>query len=471
MQKRYIKKLDMSLSPLGFGVMRLYQNADGSFPQEAHTLLSAAYEKGINFFDTAYFYLGGNSETLIRDSIVNKYPRDSFYISDKMPVWDCKDIDDMERVFAIQLDRLGVDYIDFYLLHALQRQRWFDIRDKGVIDFLNKKRNEGKILKAGFSLHDNRATLDMILNEFDWDFSLLQINYYDWIIQRAKDNYALLLERGIPCFVMEPVGGGRLSKLPEKAEELLKGITPDASISSWALRFVAGLPNVAVTLSGMNSMAQLEDNIATFSPIVPLSDGENAAINKAVDIFGQCNAITCSSCMYCADECPELVDIPHIFQIYNDWKMFSCARSMDIEYFAVLADGRRADSCISCGKCVEKCPQSIDIPQELKRIHDTAIGLSIGIDIDKLRSKDNIVLFGSGADGRRALSLLKEAEIGVIGFCDNNPKLWGGSIDGVEVLSPQKLPETETTVLITSSKYHDAIKEQLADMGISAVNA
>jgi predicted aldo/keto reductase-like oxidoreductase len=380
----------MSLSPLGFGVMRVAQNADGSFPPEVYSLLAEALEKGINYFDTAWPYLRGRSETLVRDALVRKYGRDRFHIADKLPVWDCGDRKDMDRVFDAQLERLSVEYVDFYLLHGLHHRRWIDIYDKGALDFLEEKRREGRIRKVGFSMHDTVETLKIIESAYNWDFAQLQINYHDWIAQRAKESYEYLAERNIPCIVMEPVGGGRLSKLPPEAAKLLNGLRPNESEASWALRFVGALPNVAVTLSGMATREQLEDNIATFGTIQPMSKRESDALKEVTKIIQSKNPIPCTACRYCVDDCPKGVDIPQIFQRYNDCKLFERSDRLDVQYFVFVPDGKRADSCVSCGKCVKKCPQNIDIPQKLKMIHDEAVGTAKGMEDSRLRESGGV---------------------------------------------------------------------------------
>jgi predicted aldo/keto reductase-like oxidoreductase len=404
MQKRYIKNLDMELSPLGFGIMRLPMS-DNNFPTEVYDLISAAKDSGINYFDTAYPYLGGRSEELVRDVLVAKYPRDTFYIADKLPVWECQNYDDMERIFKIQLERLGVSYIDFYLLHGLHYSRWLDIYNKGVLKFLEEKQKRGLILKIGFSMHDTGKTLKLILDKYNWDFVQLQINYYDWIMNRAKENYDYLALNDIPCIVMEPVGGGRLSKLPNKAERMLKAANPEASISSWAVRYVASLPNIAVTLSGMSNKEQLRDNLLSFNPIIPMTDQELAIINKVVSIIRSNNTIPCTTCRYCVEECPKKIDIPQIFQRYNDWKVFSNTARFDIDYFAFIPDGHRADACLACGKCVRKCPQCINIPENLRMIHYIAIDVSLGKHHKKLNCLTKLL---NSLSIRGALGFLKK---------------------------------------------------------------
>ena len=477
MQPRYNPKLKMSLPPLGFGVMRLPINSDGTFSVEVHSLLAEAYECGINYFDTAYNYLGGHSEELIRDAIVAHYPRSSFYIADKLPVWLCADKSDMERIFQIELERLGVDFIDFYLLHGLNRSTWADAYSNGVLDFIEQKKREGKIHKIGFSMHDDVQTLKLILDAYKWEFALLQINYYDWIALRAKENYDLLEERGIPCMVMEPVGGGRLAKLPDDAEKLMTTVRPNDSIASWALRFIANLPNVVVTLSGMSNSEQLLDNISVFSTPKPLSDTEQTVLNDVADILSNSNTIPCTYCRYCLEECPKDIAISHIFQIYNDCAMFEHARALNLEYNIIIPQSRRGGNCVECGKCADRCPQKIDIPQQLKMVHNTAVGLALGVDVGKLKenlpSESLVICFGAGEMGCNALAVLRECGCKIDYFCDNAEHLWGTEIDGVETISPSqlcKLHQSQKVQVLITSGYHDEIKAQLGEIGISTVS-
>lgn len=477
MEKRYIKKLDMELSPLGFGVMRLPMEGD-KISGEAYRLMEQGMKAGINYYDTAYPYQRGFSEIFLHDTVVDQYPRHTFHIADKLPVWLCTNMDDMERIFQTQMDRLGVNYIDLYLLHGLHQSRWQDIYQKGVLDFLDRKKKEGKILKAGFSMHDTTETLVSILNTYDWDFTQLQINYYDWSVQHAKESYESLEKRDIPCIVMEPVGGGRLGKLPGTAEKLLKDLKPDDSIASWAVRYVASLPNVAVTLSGMGNQEQLLDNISSFDPIIPMTVSELETLDKVVQIIHSYQTIPCTSCRYCVEECPKTIDIPHIFQQYNDYKMFDNASSLDIEYFTFIPDEKKASACISCGKCSKRCPQGIKIYQELKMVHDTAMGLSLGFDISKIKRYINwekgslLVCFGAGRQGRTAKTLLEQHGYRVDYFCDNAEHLWGTSVDGIPVISSEQLKvlekELKVLVIITST-YEKEIRIQLNELNIPVI--
>ncbi|MCI9546462.1 MAG: hypothetical protein HFH60_07245 [Lachnospiraceae bacterium] len=475
MKKRYISQLGMELSPLGFGVMRLPKEGE-EFPEEVYALMDKAMEKGINYYDTAYPYLEGKSEILIREALVKKYNRDSFYIADKLPVWECQNQGDMERIFQVQLERLGVEYIDFYLLHGLHKRRWERAYEIGVLDFLEQKKREGRIRKIGFSFHDTSDVLMQIEQEYSWDFIQLQINYYDWEIMGARDCYEYLAKKNIPCMVMEPVGGGRLSHLPGKAEKILKKISPDRSVSSWAIRFVSSLPNVVVTLSGMSNESQLLDNVREFNVIEKMTEIESHAIEQVVDIIRSYNAIPCSGCRYCVDVCKKGVDIPQIFKRYNDFCMFENMARFDVDYFSFLPEGQRGDSCVQCQSCSKRCPQKIDISQEIKKIHAFAVGLSLGLkekdweNFVKNYAGEKIICFGAGEQGKRAKRMLQDMKYEVAYFCDNAESKWGTLLDGVEVISPEKMRELYESkgfrILITSI-YCEEIKEQLKKMNIS----
>ena len=473
MQKRYIKKLDMELSPLGFGVMRLPMMGE-LFTDESYKMIAHAMELGINYYDTAYRYQMDRSEEFLRDTLVLRYPRESYCIADKLPVWECKNRDDMERIFHTQLERLGVKYIDLYLLHALNKPRWIDTYNQSVLDFLESKKKEGRIHKIGFSLHDNIEALMVIEKAFDWDFVQLQINYYDWIVQHADKSYEFLAEKEIPCIVMEPGGGGRLANLPKKAEKLLKAANPSASAFSWAIRFVASLSNVALTLSGMNTLEQLHDNISSFSPINPITGDEQKILDDVIQVIRSFNTVPCTSCGYCIYDCPKMIDIPQIFQRYNDQEIFDNMERFDINYFSFIPENQRGDVCVKCGKCVEKCPQKIDVPEWLAKIHNMAVTLSLGINADELKVLLNdeprslLVCFGSGQRGKAAQLFLSQCGIDIHYFCDNQEQLWGSLVNGVTIVSPVELLEIANSIkvnLFITSNYYNEIKVQLESLG------
>lgn len=480
MERRHIKQLGMELSPLGFGVMRLPMEGD-AFPKKVYDLIDRAVGYGINYYDTAYLYQRSKSEGLIRDVLVKRYDREKFYIADKLPVWECRDQSDMERIFQIQIERLGVEYIDFYLLHALHKNIWESVYEKGVLDFLEKKKREGKIRKVGFSFHDTAEVLKQIERAYAWDIVQLQLNYYDWEAIGVKDSYVHLEEKGIPCMVMEPVGGGRLSELPEEAERKLKAIHADQTVASWAIRYAASLPNVAVTLSGMSDEVQLDDNVRQFNDMRPFTDVEKKAIEDVVKIIGSHHSIPCSGCRYCVDECPRGVDIPQIFKRYNDFYLFKRTQTptFDEDYFMYIPEGKTADRCIKCKKCVERCPQKIQIPQEIEKIHKLVISLTVGMDepaeLERFLQQDvreKIICFGAGLRGIRTKAFLQSLKYDVAYFCDNDEMKWGTVVDGIEVISPDKMNDVYKAggfcVLITSA-YRKDIRKQLETLGIGFV--
>jgi hypothetical protein len=481
MQKRYIEKLDMTLSPLGFGFMRLPME-DARFADEAYRMIDLAMEAGINYYDTAYIYQNGQSEEFVKDTLVCNFPRDSFHIADKLPVWECKNIDDMERIFQTQLERLGVEYIDLYLLHSLYMPSWQASYNQGVLDFLEQKKKEGKIIKAGFSLHDATDVLISIEKSYDWDFVQLQINYYDWSAINVDKSYEYLVTKEIPCIVMEPVGGGRLSKLPDSAENLLKTAAPDASVSSWAVRFAASLQNVAVTLSGMSTLDQVRDNISSFSPFIPMSDSEKRLLCEVTEILSTFNIVPCTYCRYCVSDCPKEIDIPMIFQKYNDSRVFGNVAQFKTYYLGPLFQDKRGDDCIDCGKCTAMCPQGIDIPKQLNEVHVSAMDYAIGMKTVELEQifhnePDSVlVCFCAGQLAKMLQLYLQQYGIKVSYFCDNSEHLWGTEINGVPVINIKGLSDITVNTKIylfiaaNSCSIIEKIRTQLESSNIHREN-
>jgi len=372
LQKRYIKKLDMEISPLGLGIMRMPMEG-GELALEAYDMIDFAIEQGINYFDTAYFYQSDKAESFLKKALTEKYPRENFIIADKMPTWLCNSRADMERIFYEQLERLGVEYIDIYLLHGLNEPRWQKIRDLGALNFIDELKEKGLIKKAGFSYHDSSHVFPCIVDSHDWDLVMLQINYYDWLIQDIKSCYDYAVGKNIPVAVMGPLGGGRLMELPPKAKKILEDFAPNATTASWGIRFTESLPNVAVTLSGMRSKQDIIDNISYFSPFTPYTDEEYAVVREAVREFQSSETIPCTACRYCIKPCPIKIDIPYILQSYNDYKLFDDFDKFKWIYSDLVAHARKADRCIKCGKCINICPQKIDVPKELLMIHEKAM--------------------------------------------------------------------------------------------------
>ena len=358
------------MKKLGFGLMRLpiiggdHSKIDLEKTQEMVDLFMS---RGYTYYDTAYVYHGGFSEVAFRECVVKKYPRDSFTVTTKLPLFGKPDRAGMEKIFAESMERLGVDYIDYYWLHAMGRDSYQYALQVGAFDYLRELKAEGKIKHMGFSFHDNAETLDKILTEQpDVEFVQLQINYVDWEDGgvQARLCYEVATKHGKPVIVMEPIKGGSLANPPKKAEKLLKDYNPDASCASWAMRFAASLPNVMVVLSGMSTLWQVEDNVEYMDDFKPLTEEENAVIAKATEEIKF--AIPCTACRYCTDGCPMSINIPEVFSIYNEMKRDLRRKHEFVnKYNELLKESGKPDECIGCGQCEGACPQHLEIPKLL----------------------------------------------------------------------------------------------------------
>lgn len=366
--RRRYKNTGMTLPLLGFGMMRLPrvtpEKPDIDYAT-AEKQIARAMEAGLNYFDTAYFYHDGLSEKCAGD-LLTKYPRDSYYLASKMPVRAIKTEADVERIWNEQLKKCKTDYFDFYLVHNLNKDRWEVTKKCKVYEFLKKKQEEGKIRKLGFSFHDEPETLKIIAGAHPWDFAQIQLNYLDWTLYRSSEQYEILTSLGIPVIVMEPLRGGALATLNRKAVEILRKADPDASAASWAFRYAASLPNVLCVLSGMTLTEHLEDNIRTFTDFKPLTNAEHKTIGAALAAYRQSGAIPCTECRYCTP-CPVGVEIPRVFGLYNHYKTTGNFFHFMNVYDKIAAD-EKASACISCGVCLKKCPQKINIPGQMKKI-------------------------------------------------------------------------------------------------------
>lgn len=364
-----VKFKDTEVSRLGLGTMRLPCKTPlkrESNPlidyTKAQELVDIAYENGVNYFDTAYMYHVGKSEKFIGQAL-KKYPRDTYFLADKLPIWLCKTPKDMQKIFNKQLERTGTDHFDFYLLHSLDKDNFDKCEKFGAYDFVKQKQAEGLIKNIGFSFHGTIDALKEIIASHHWDFAQIQMNYLDWKNQDAKTQYELLTEANIPVIVMEPVRGGKLADdVPKQAVDAMKSVNPDKSIASWAIRFVASFDNVLTILSGMNSKEQLYDNLDSLSDFTLMTDVEMNVCHNTASMINKTDVIPCTGCDYCAD-CPKGVKISSIFKVYNQYKndILTLEQSKE-EYNKIDVN---ASECIACGKCKNHCPQSIDIPELL----------------------------------------------------------------------------------------------------------
>ncbi len=367
MLSRKFEKINAAPSLLGFGTMRLpklYDDKEDIDYEKAEAMIDYAYAHGVNYFDTAYPYHAQMSESFIGHAL-KKYPRESFYLADKLPSWFIKTREDVDRIFEEQLVKCQVDYFDFYLCHALNHNNFKVYEELNVYDMLVRRKQQGQIRHLGFSFHDTPEALEYIIDKYPWDFVQIQLNYLDWERQDAKKQYEVCQERGLPCVIMEPVRGGTLASLSPNALAVLKAADPGASAASWAVRYAASLPGVMTVLSGMTTMEQVEDNIKTMTDFRPLSKEEYAVVEKAKNVFLENTLVPCTGCRYCMD-CPAGVDIPEMFKIYNDYRIGKYGPGFAQAYEKL--SGHNADGCVACGACMSHCPQSIKIPELMEEI-------------------------------------------------------------------------------------------------------
>lgn len=376
MEYRKMENLGISISLLGFGCMRFPTNADGSIDEtKALAMIDRAYREGVTYYDTAYPYHGGKSEVVTGKALA-RYPRDSYYLATKLPIWNIKTIDDVERIFAEQLDRLQKDYVDFYLMHGLNKGSWKTVKEMDILKVCEKLRGDGKIRYIGFSFHDDYGTFEEILASYKWDFCQIQLNYMDKDTQATLKGVELAERLGIPIVVMEPVKGGSLAKLPsEGIDELFRKARPEASTASWALRYAGSFDNVKVVLSGMSTMEQVEDNLSTFGSFEPLRDDEREIIGQVARALNGRVQNDCTGCWYCMP-CPAGVDIPRCFNIWNQYHIYENAGQARWNWTNGIEEAKKASNCVKCGKCEQACPQHIAIREDLARLQAELDGIS-----------------------------------------------------------------------------------------------
>lgn len=367
MEKRHLDQLGIDVSLLGFGCMRFPTNNGKIDEEQVERMIDSAYQKGVNYYDTAYPYHNGESEPVV-GRILDRYDRSSYYLATKLPVWLVNTLDDAKRLFEEQLTRLHKDYVDFYLLHALNIDRFHQMRDLGVIEYCEELKRQGKIKYLGFSFHDSYETFEEIITYRAWDFCQIQYNYFDRNEQAGDKGYALAERLGIPMVIMEPLKGGNLCNFSDDINDILHETRPNVSIASFGLRWVASHPNVKVILSGMSSPDQVEDNLNTFCNYVPLTKEEDEAIEKAVRIIRSRVQNGCTGCRYCMP-CPAGVDIPHNFSVWNTYHMFQSYGTVKWDWEQnMMQPNCRAELCKKCGLCETKCPQKLSIREDLMKV-------------------------------------------------------------------------------------------------------
>lgn len=365
------------MKKLGFGCMRL-PVIDGDQNkidiEEFKKMVDLFQSRGFTYYDTAYVYHGGKSEEAVREALVKRYPRDAFTITTKMPMMKVETREDLARIFDEQLERLGVEYIDYYWLHALNATRYELVQKLKAFEFICQKKAEGKIKHVGFSFHDGPAVLEKILCEHpEVEYVQLQINYIDWYSPTVcgKQCYEIATRHNKPVIVMEPVKGGALAKAPQSVETMFKNHNPDASVASWAVRYAASLENVLTVLSGMSDMAQVDDNTAYMCNFKPLDDKERALVELAASVIKDETVIPCTACRYCVDGCPKKIAIPDYFTLYNENKRANGLSTAPYYYNVYGERGGKPSQCVQCGLCEKVCPQRLEIRSHLKEVAKT----------------------------------------------------------------------------------------------------
>lgn len=364
----------LKLSGLGLGCMRL-PVLDGDEARvdyaRAEQIIDYAYAHGVNYFDTAYAYHGGNSEAVIGRALA-KYPRESFFLADKFPGYDRGNLGRIDEIFNEQLRRCGVDYFDFYLCHNVYEPDidGYLAPEYGLLDYLAEQKRAGRIRHLGFSCHGALPVLERFLDAGGdrLEFCQIQLNYVDWSLQRAEEKVKLLNSRGVPVWVMEPVRGGKLASLPEGARAKLAALRPEESPAAWAFRFLQGVSGVTVVLSGMSTLEQVEENVRTWSEDKPLDEAEfEAALGVGRGLFTE-GALPCTACRYCVSRCPQGLDIPELLRLYNDY-VFSGPRAYHvINVIEAMPEEKRPAACIACGSCAGVCPQQLPIPETFAKL-------------------------------------------------------------------------------------------------------
>lgn len=361
----------LSLSALGFGAMRLpVVDGDDAQPDQAAVdeMVDYAIEHGVNYFDTAWGYHAGNSEVVLGRALA-RHPRDSFYLADKFPGYDLSNMGKVKEIFERQLEKTGGGYFDFYLFHNVCEMNVDGYLDpvNGILDYLLEQKRAGRIRHLGFSAHGAIPVMERFLEAYgkEMEFCQIQLNYLDWEFQDARGKVDLLRKWDIPVWVMEPVRGGKLARLGEKDEARLAALRPDERPVAWAFRFLQGIPEVTVTLSGMSDFEQLKENVQTYSEERPLSEEELATLMDIAHEMGAQGTVPCTACHYCTSHCPMGLDIPHLLSLYNQLVVTGKGDFIAPMALSALPEDKRPTACIGCGSCAAVCPQQIDIPGTL----------------------------------------------------------------------------------------------------------
>ncbi len=359
---------DIEVPLLALGCMRLPMRNDEIDQQELDRMVDYCMEHGANYFDTAYMYVDSKSEFAIGKSL-KRYKREDFILADKSPIYKMKTREDVRKIFEEQLKKCQVEYFDFYMCHNINKNSVDTYRNVAMYDELVKLKKEGRIKYLGFSFHGTPDILREVVKEHKWDFAQLQINYLDWDVVKAKEQYDIVQAEGIPVTVMEPLRGGGLVNLSDKALAKLKEHYPDTTPASFGLRWAASRKNVVTVLSGMSNLQQVKENIQTFIDYKEMTEDEIKVADEISKIIQSQGEINCTACKYCMEVCPRGINIPAAFALYNQYKVSKSKMSFTM-YYDTLSEAEQPDACIKCGLCSKNCPQNLDIPALLTKIAD-----------------------------------------------------------------------------------------------------
>ena len=359
-----------NLPKLGFGLMRLPSSDEQIDYTVLNDMVDESINHGFNYFDTAYMYHDGESEKAVKQSLVNRHPRENFIVADKLPAWELRSHADVQIIFDEQLTRTGAGYFDLYLLHSVEEKNLENYDKYDCWNWAQEQKAKGLIRHFGFSFHDKPELLDKVLSEHpEVEFVQLQINYLDWDnrIVNSGACYKVARKHNIPIIVMEPVKGGMLASIQPEWEAQFKAIAPGNSIASWAIRFCLSLDGVVSVLSGMSTPEQLQDNIATVKNFIPLSEVEKTCITKFTKELLEKPTIGCTSCRYCTGGCPMNINIPDIINAFNTVLTYGDHDQPHFYYDGLISTGGKANSCTGCGSCEGVCPQHLDIIDLMKK--------------------------------------------------------------------------------------------------------
>ena len=360
---------DLSVPLLGFGCMRLPMRGEEVDMNELEKMVEYAMQHGANYFDTAYMYVEGKSE-IAMGKVLSNYKREDIILADKSPAMYMKSKDDVKRIFEEQLKKCKTDYFDFYMVHNINKNTIDNYRNFEMFNQLNEFKKQGLVKYVGFSFHGTPEMLREVAPEHPWDFAQLQINYLDWDVVKAHEQYDIVQAQKIPVTVMEPLRGGGLVNLSEKAAAKLKELYPDTTPAAFGLRWAASRSNVITVLSGMSNLKQMQENIQTFIDYKDMTEAEIKAADEIAKIIQSQGEINCTACKYCTEVCPRGINIPAAFALYNQYKVTN-NKGIFSMYYSTLGESEKPDKCIKCGLCNKNCPQSLDIPNLLAKVEKT----------------------------------------------------------------------------------------------------